>query len=90
VLVPRTNVDANVTSTWSTPRSQCSAVRKTCDEISVPVHSSHVPSENACGASSAPTSGCAFPSGTPFVIALPAAAKTSAAESATKRLAFRM
>ncbi len=84
------NVEANVTSTRLTPRSQCSAVRKTCDEISVPVHSSHVPSENACVASSAPTSGCAFPSGTPFVIALPAAAKTSAAASTTRRLAFRI
>ena len=90
LALARDEVEANVTSTRSTPRSQCSAVRNTRAEISVPVHSSHVPSENACVASSAPTAGCALPSGSPFVIALPAAAKASAAESTTKRLAFRI
>src|SRR3954471_13209713 len=57
----------------------------------VPVHSTHVPSEKACAASSAPTSGCAFPSGSPYVIALPTAAKTSIADSsASARSAFRI
>ena len=56
----------------------------------MPVHSSQVPSEKACVASSAPTSGWAFPSWVPFVIALPAAAKASAAASTTNRLALRI
>src|SRR4051812_45838040 len=70
-------VDSNVPATRDTPSSQCSAVKKTVGEISVPVHSSQVPSENACCASSAPTSGWPFPSGTPYVIAAVPAANTS-------------
>ncbi|HSB38743.1 MAG TPA: hypothetical protein VLD13_06610 [Gaiellaceae bacterium] len=44
MLVARPKDEATVTSTRLTPRSQCSAVRKTRDEISVPVHSSQVQS----------------------------------------------
>src|SRR4051812_46020418 len=61
--------ESNVTATRLTPMSQCAAVRNTVGEMSVPEHSSHVPSENACGASSAPTHGWALPSGPPLVIA---------------------
>src|SRR3954465_9762954 len=58
--------ESNVTLTRASPSSQCAAVRNTVGEISVPLHSSHVPSENACGASSAPTYGWPSPSGAPL------------------------
>ncbi len=52
--------------------------------MSVPVHSSQVPSENACCASSAPTYGWPLPSGSPFVIrGREAREQTSAAAAAT-------
>jgi len=51
--------------------------------MSVPVHSSQVPSENACCASSAPTYGCPLPSGSPFVIPAATPAQTSAVAAAT-------
>jgi hypothetical protein len=44
-LLPATYVEAKVTATRLTPSSQWAAVRKTVGEISVPVHSAHVPSE---------------------------------------------
>ena len=63
--------------------SQWAAVRKTFGAISVPVHVAQVPSEYACGASSAPTSGWPLPSGTPYVMALLTATTASAATSVT-------
>src|SRR5262245_9211614 len=90
-LVARSNADANVTSTWLTPRSQCAAVRKIVGAISVPVHSSQVPSENGCCASRAPTSGWRFPSGPPLMIArAPPTAKSVAkvAAAAAKMCLF--
>ena len=68
-----------MTLTLLTPSSQWAAVRKTVEEISVPVHSAQVPSEKACCASSAPTSGCPLRSGCPLVIAAAGAATVSEA-----------
>src|SRR5215211_2898229 len=62
------------------PQSQWAAVRKTVGEISVPLHVAQVPSEYACGASSAPTLGWRLPSTCPLTTAeaVPPNANTSA------------
>ena len=54
-----------MTRTFGVSSAQWAAVRNTVGEISVPEQDAHVPSEYACGASSAPTFGCPFPSGWP-------------------------
>jgi hypothetical protein len=79
-----------VTFTLLVPSSQCAAVRKTVEEISVPVHSAQVTSEKACCASSAPTSGCRLWSGCPLVIFAAGAAMTSEATATIPATSFLM